>query len=208
MPPLRLLLVDDHPMFRAGFALRVSEEFTVVGEAGDAVEALEVATRCQLDVAIIDVFLPVMSGVSLASELRRVQPSCKILGLSGHDEPSLIANLLHAGANGFAMKTQPVLEILDAIRTVARGVRYLPPSASHDAIGLAIATTDTGVLGRLTVREREVFELVIRGHSNSSISGLLGISPRTVETHRLRASHKLATHTLADMMRVNATSGC
>ncbi|MEO6877701.1 MAG: response regulator transcription factor [Gemmatimonadaceae bacterium] len=206
-PPLRILLVDDHPMFRAGFALRVAEDFNVIGEAGNAAEALDVASRFAIDCAIIDVFMPVTSGISLAAELHKVQPHCRILGLSGSAEPSMIANLLRAGASGFALKTQPVLEIIEAIRTVARGVRYLPPSTSVEAVDSAIATTDMGALGALTRREREVFELVIRGHTSASISSALGISPRTVETHRLRASQKLATHSIADMMRANAAVG-
>jgi DNA-binding NarL/FixJ family response regulator len=206
-PPLRILLVDDHPMFRAGFALRVAEDFNVIGEAGSAAEALDVASRFAIDCAVIDVFMPVTSGISLAAELHIVQPDCRILGLSGSAEPSMIANLLRAGASGFALKTQPVLELIEAIRTVARGERYLPPSISPEPIDSAIATTVTGGLGTLTRREREVFEHVIRGHSNSSIASALGISPRTVETHRLRVSHKLATHSIADMMRVNAANG-
>lgn len=201
---LQVLIVDDHPMFRAGFALavRASGRFHVAGEAAGAEDALAIASCTRLDVAIVDLLMPSMSGISLATELRKAQPRCRILGLSAIDEPSLIADMLLAGATGFALKTQPTEEILDAISLVAGDVRYLPPGVSHDAVDRALASSTSRPLAALTQREREVFELVIRGHSNIEIGTRLSIACRTVETHRQRCANKLSAHSMIDMMRV------
>ena len=123
--------MDDHPLFREGLAVALGREsdLEIVGEAGDAVEAIALATRMELDVAVVDVLMPTVSGLGLASELFELQPNCRVLALSVIDEPCIIADMLRAHACGFALKNQPVAEIVDAIRQVLGGLRYLPPSS-------------------------------------------------------------------------------
>jgi DNA-binding NarL/FixJ family response regulator len=202
-------IVDDHPLFRQGLtvALRYAPDLEVIGEAGDAVSAIELARRCELDVAVVDLLLPGMSGISLASELHAVQPRCKVLGLSVIDDPCLIADMLRARACGFALKTQSTLEIIEAIRQVLGGLRYLPPGVSRDAVELELARTERNPLHHLTRREREVFELLIRGHTNDEIAMQLVISRRTVETHRQRIGKKLSAHSVIQMQRIAARHG-
>jgi DNA-binding NarL/FixJ family response regulator len=130
-----------------------------------------------------------------------------VLGLSVIEDPGLIADMLRAHACGFAVKTQPIAEIIDALRQVLGGVRYLPPGVSRDAIDSELAGTRTHPLRRLTKREREVFELLIRGHSNDEIATELVIARRTVETHRQRIMNKLAAHSIAQMQRIAALHG-
>jgi DNA-binding NarL/FixJ family response regulator len=130
-----------------------------------------------------------------------------VLGLSVIDEPGLIADMLRAHACGFALKTQPVVEIIDAIRQVLGGLRYLPPRVSADAIDEKLQRTMTDPLQRLTRREREVFELLIRGHSNDEIATKLFIARRTVETHRQRVMNKLSAHSIIHMQRIAARHG-
>ncbi len=202
-------LVDDHPLFRQGLAavLQREPDLAVIGEAGDAPRALELARRFELDAAVIDLLLPEMSGISLASELLDLQPRCKILGLSAVDEPGLIADMLRARACGYALKTQSSAEIVEALRQVLGGLRYLPPGISRDAIDAELARTALDPLQRLTRREREVFELLIRGHTNDEIAIRLIISRRTVETHRQRIIKKLSAHSIAEMQRIAARYG-
>ena len=188
-------------------ALQRESDLEVVGEAGDAACALEFARRVDLDVAVIDLLMPEMSGISLASELFELQPRCKTLGLSVIDDPGLIADLLRAHACGFALKSQPISEIIGAIRLVLGGVRYLPPGVSHDAIDAELTRTALDPLQRLTRREREVFELLIRGHSNDEVATKLFISRRTVETHRQRICRKLSAHSIMQMQRLAARHG-
>lgn len=207
--PARIALVDDHPLFRQGLAvaLRNDSDLQVAGEAGSAAEALELARVVELDVAIVDVLLPGRSGISLTSELFELQPRCRVLGLSVIDEPCLIADMLRAHACGFALKTQPTAEIVDAIRQVLGGIRYLPPAVSRDAIDAELYVPARRSLGRLTKREREVFELLIRGHSNDEIASRLFIATRTVETHRQRIVKKLSSHSIAQLQRIAAVHG-
>jgi DNA-binding NarL/FixJ family response regulator len=202
-------IVDDHPLFRQGLAVALRRELdlNVVGEAGNAAHALELARSFQFDVAVIDVLMPEMSGISLAGELFELQPRCKILGLSVIDDPGLIADMLRAHACGFAVKTQPISEIVEAIRLVLGGLRYLPPGVSRDAVDAELARTVEDPLQRLTRREREVFELLIRGRTNDEIATQLFISRRTAETHRQRIGKKLSAHSIVQLQRLAARHG-
>jgi DNA-binding NarL/FixJ family response regulator len=206
---VRVGLVDDHPLFRQGLAAVLSRDprIEVVGEASNAGEALELARRASLDVAVVDILMPTVSGISLTSELYELQPGCRVLGLSVIDEPGIIADMLRAHASGYALKTQPIPEIVDAIHQVLGGLRYLPPQVSTDQIEAELAGTPTQPFSRLTKREREVFELLIRGHSNDEIAVRLFIARRTVETHRQRVMNKLSAHSVVQMQRLAARHG-
>jgi DNA-binding NarL/FixJ family response regulator len=206
---LKVGLVDDHPLFRKGLAtaLRGEADLEVVGEAGNAQEALALIATCDPDLVIIDVLMPETSGISITRDVLDRHPRCRVLALSVIDEPCLIADMLRVGAAGFALKTQPVEEILAAIRQVAANVRYLPPSVSQDAIEAELPAAAPDSLGQLTRREREIFELVIRGFSNGAIATRLFIAVRTVETHRQRIMKKLAARSVAEMQRLAARHG-
>lgn len=205
----RVAIVDDHPLFRQGLAVALNREpdVEIVGEAGDADQAIELAKRVTFDAAVVDILMPTTSGISLTGELFELQPRCRVLGLSVIDDPGLIADMLRAHACGFALKTQPISEIIDALRQVLGGLRYLPPGVSRDAIDRELAGTRTHPFQRLTRREREVFELLIRGNSNDEIATKLFIARRTVETHRQRIMNKLSAHSVAEMQRIAAIHG-
>jgi DNA-binding NarL/FixJ family response regulator len=205
----QILLVDDHPLFRTGLALTLANEpdLEVVADVSTATEAVEVVRRQNIDVAVVDVLMPSASGISLASELVEVRPDLKILALSVLDEPSIVAGMLRAGAAGYALKTQPPNEVLEAIRSVLGGTRYIPPQVPRQQVSALVEDDGGQSLHRLTRREREIFDLLIRGHSNDEIGCRLFIARRTVETHRQRIMKKLATHSLIDMIRVAARQG-
>ena len=203
-----IAVVDDHPLFRQGVAIILQRELDVdVVEAGNAAAVLELARRQELDAVVLDVLMPGMSGISLASELTSIQPSCKVLGLSVIDDPGLIADMLRARCCGYALKTQPISEIVGAVRMVLGGMRYLPPGVSRDAIEAELSRSPPDPLHRLTRREREVFELLIRGNTNDEVATLLFISRRTVETHRQRISKKLSAHSIVQLQRIAARHG-
>lgn len=206
---VKVVVVDDHPLFRQGLvvALRTQPDFDVVAEAGNSVEALGLFARHAIDVAVVDVLLPNVSGISLAGDLYERQPECRVLGLSVIEEPGLIADMLRAHAYGYALKTQPVTEIIAAIRQVLGGVRYLPPTVSADDVDAELASDAMNPLRRLTKREREVFEMLIRGNSNDEVAIRLCIARRTVETHRQRIVGKLSAHSVMQMQRVAARHG-
>lgn len=205
----QVAVVDDHPLFRQGLVvtLRGEADLEVVGEAGSAAEAVELANRVPLDVIVVDLLMPTVSGISLTGQLFEIQPRCRVLGLSVISEPGLIADMLRAHACGFALKTQPPAEIIDAIRQVLGGLRYLSPGVSRDAVDAELKSPRIRPFERLTAREREVFELLIRGLSNDEIAIKLDIVRRTVETHRHRIMNKLSAHSVAQMQRIAALHG-
>ena len=203
------LLVDDHPLFRAGLALAIDREpdLQVAAEVGTPADAVDVLRRQQVDIAVVDVLMPKTNGISLATELLEVQRDLKILALSVLDEPVMIAAMLRAGASGYALKTQPPSEIIEAIRDVLGGTVYLPPRVSREAVLSLVQGNGERPLERLTRREREIFDLLIHGNTNEQIGSRLFISRRTVETHRQRIMRKLATHSIVDMIRLAAREG-
>jgi len=203
------LLVDDHPLFRAGLAVSISQQpdLQVVAEASSAREALAILSAEMVDIAVIDVLMPSASGVSLAAQVLEARPRCKVLALSVLDEPVMIATMLQAGASGYALKTQSAAEIMEAMRSVLAGEQYLPPTVSSEAVLSLVRGNTDRPLERLTSREREIFDLLIRGNSNDNIATKLFIARRTVETHRQRIMKKLATHSILDMIRVAAQQG-
>lgn len=205
----QILLVDDHPLFRAGLALALAREpdLQIAGEASTAAEAIDIVRHLPIDVAVIDVLMPTTSGISLASQLSEIQPQLKCLGLSVLEEPSIIGSMLRAGATGYALKTQPPEEVTEAIRAVLTGERYIPACVPRAAVMSLLDGDGTQTLHRLTRREREIFDLLIRGYSNDEIGSRLFIARRTVETHRQHIMKKLDTHSLLDMIRVAARQG-
>jgi DNA-binding NarL/FixJ family response regulator len=203
------LLVDDHPLFRAGLALAIDREpdLQVAAEVGTPPDAVDVLKRQQVDIAVVDVLMPKTNGISLATELLEVQRDLKVLALSVLDEPVMIAAMLRAGASGYALKTQPPSEIIEAVREVLSGTVYLPPRVSREAVLSLVQGNGERPLERLTRREREIFDLLIHGNTNEQIGSRLFISRRTVETHRQRIMRKLATHSIVDMIRLAAREG-
>jgi DNA-binding NarL/FixJ family response regulator len=203
------MVVDDHPLFRHALGLVIDAEpdLELVASFGSAREAVDFAIDIPIDLAIVDVLMPVTSGFTLCAELLERRPECKVLMLSAVDDAGLIAELFRGGAGGFALKSQQAAEILEAIRSVLGGLRYVAPAVSHAVDDAELAVPDMRVLVRLTRREREVFELLIRGNSNDEIAGRLFISRRTVETHRQRVMNKLSAHSVVQMQRIAARHG-
>jgi DNA-binding NarL/FixJ family response regulator len=205
---LRIFVVDDHPLFRQGLGalLETTPGMTIVGEAGCIEDVRAAVTRLEFDVAIIDVWLLSVGGVTITSELRRLRPNCRVLGLSVVEEPAIIAEMLRAGATGFALKTDPPDEIVRAIRETAAGTRYISHRLPREQIemqeGVGASAIDNDA--NLTKREREILELVIRGFSNQEIASRLFIARRTVETHRYRIARKLDAHSVYEMQRAAA----
>lgn len=202
------VVVDDHPAFRAGLASLLARDAHIasVSEAGTVAEALELAAQQTYDLAIVDVVLPEGGGAALCRQLAALQPQCKVLALSMIDEPVRIAEIMRAGAAGYALKSQPVDEILGAVDVVLGGSRYLPTRVA-DAVTPLITTDEPLPLERLTQRERDVFDLLIRGFGNQLVSDTLAIARRTVEAHRRHIMQKLEARSIVDLIRVAIRHG-
>jgi len=204
--PLRLALVDDHVVFREGLAalLAPRRDVTVVGQAGSAAEAFVLVDRVVPDVIVLDLSLPDANGLDVARQLGQ-RTRCKILALTMHDDRALIDQALNAGIIGYAVKSEPAEAIVKAIHSVARRELYLPSTPGHAVVQPAVPRDD--VLASLSRREREIFELVIRGLTNDEVAHRLCISVKTVETHRARINRKCQVHSTAALVRIAARMG-
>ncbi|HWT86996.1 MAG TPA: response regulator transcription factor [Myxococcales bacterium] len=214
MTTLRVALVDDHLLFREGLRamLASAKDLEIVAEASNAQEALPAVRASQPEVVVLDVMLPGISGIGVARELLREDPNRRVLALSMVADEAHVADALQAGVLGYACKSQSAAEVMDAIRTVARGETYLAPQVSGFVVSdyrrLRNGTEGArSPLATLTAREREIFELCIQGNPTAQIARQLCISPRTVETHRGRILRKLNAHSAVDLVRLAARWG-
>jgi DNA-binding NarL/FixJ family response regulator len=210
---IQLALVDDHQVFREGLRAIVSTQpdVRVVGEASSAREAYAMLDDVKPDVIVMDVSLPGVCGVTATREVLRREPAARVLVLSMHSEPERAADALAAGAMGYALKDQAASALIEAIRAVGTGQRYLAPELPRGAIEDRVRLQGTGSgedpLFPLSPREKEVFRLAVRGFSNVGIAEELCISIKTVETHRTRINRKLSAHGTADLIRYAAQHG-
>jgi two-component system invasion response regulator UvrY len=203
-------LVDDHQLFLDGLRAVIGTypDLRVVAACNSGRQALEVLSKARADVIVLDLMMPGISGITLARELMRNDSQTRLLALSmGTDEPS-VAEAFGAGVLGYACKSQPAAEVLDAIREVAKGASYIAPQLAErfPHAGRDVrAGRAAHPLDRLTQREREVFDLTVSGLSTRDVAKELSISARTVETHRSRLLHKLNARSALELVRMAAT---
>lgn len=192
---IRLLLVDDHQLVRDGLRARLGDiaEFEIVGEAANGQAALAAADSLRPDLALVDVGLPDMTGIELASALGQHCPTLRVLMLSMYDSPGYVQSAMRAGARGYVLKDAPSADIIAAIRAVAAGGAYFSSGVT------AALTAPPAEATALTEREREVLILLAQGDSNKHIARKLDLSVRTVETHRLNLRRKLGIETAAGL---------
>jgi DNA-binding NarL/FixJ family response regulator len=209
--PIRVLLVDDHMIVRTGIrhVLESESGFEVVGEAANGTEALSLAEELRPDVVVLDISMPDISGLELAARLRNIAGGTRVLILSMHNNAEYVLESVRAGAHGYLLKDTAATELRTAIRAVCQGESYFsPPVASRlsAAVRGEHDTPPTG-LDHLTGREREVLLGIAQGRTNKEIATELGISHRTVETHRESLMRKLQIRTVAELTRFALGAG-
>jgi DNA-binding NarL/FixJ family response regulator len=209
---VRILLIDDHSVFREALgALLVQRDpsIEIVGERSSARDGIRAVSELRPDLVLVDIMLGGTSGIAAVRELRRLEMQCRILVLTAIVEPGFVVDALSAGADGYALKEQTIDDVLMAIQRVSRGVGYVAPRMER-ALGQGRGLPAPGLQGivaSLSVREREVFELVVAGYTNQRISSELFISVKTVETHRTRINKKLRVHSTVELLRLAALHG-
>jgi len=199
---IKLLLADDHAVVRAGTRqlLERQTDMQVVGEAADGAEAVRLAIELQPDVVVMDVRMPVMSGVEATRRIKQQTPQVAVLVLTAHDDDEYVGALLEAGANGYLLKTAETDELVKAIRNVAAGRHTLDPAIAGKVMARAAGGRPAEVtpgarrdeLDGLTEREMAILKLVGRGYTNKRIGRELSISDRTVQAHLSNIFSKLA----------------
>jgi len=203
---IRIVIIDDHPLFRDGLraVLQLDPTLAVAGDAADTRSGCAAVETIQPDVIVLDVGLPGSSGISAIDELHRLAPRARILMLTMHSAHEFVLQAFAAGAHGYALKDQPPTEVVEAIRTVAAGSRYLAPRLPRGLLEARQGPLRGSVLDVLSPREREIFDLVARGFSSQGIASQLFISVKTVETHRAHINRKLGFHSTVDLIRFAA----
>jgi two-component system, NarL family, response regulator NreC len=200
---IRVLIVDDHAVVRSGLrhVLNAEEGIEVVGEAGDAQQAVFEARAQKPDVVLMDVVMPGKSGIETIPDVLKDAPETKVLMLSMQDDPRYVREAFAAGATGYILKEAADTDVVAAVREVAAGGRYVHPSLGARMVAVDAQERKRAESDPLSDRERAVLRLLALGHTNQEISAQLYISVRTAETHRAHIMQKLRLTTRAQLVR-------
>ena len=224
MKKIRLMLVDDHDVVRAGLKsfLQTQEDFEVVAEASNGEEAIKQALAVRPDVILMDITMPTMDGMQATHQLRVLCPECFVLALTVHDDKQYFMQMLAEGASGYITKHAAADDLVAAIHTIASGNVYLQPALARWLLedyqrlarqsGGAVnapAGEETAMIGleTLSLRERQVLEMVAQGLNNQQIGERLELSPKTIARHRERIMNKLNMHSRTELVKFAIRTG-
>lgn len=209
---IRVLLADDHKILRDGLKslLESNGNFEIVGEAENGRETVALVKKLSPDIVVMDVAMPDMNGVDATQKITRLESDCRVLALSGYPDSLYVTGMLEAGAKGYLLKDVAAEELITAINTIVGGRIYVSPSISDTLIDAYLQRVK-GEIGpdseALSIREREVLQLVAEGRSTAKIAGKLNLSERTVETHRKRIMDKLGLRSVAELTKYAIRKG-
>lgn len=207
---IRVLLADDHSMFRDALRQLIEgrDLGVVVAETGDGKEAVELAERHRPDVAILDLWMPRLSGEEATRQI--VQSGCgaRVLVLSMHEDWKQVRGAFRAGAHGYVVKSAASSELMDALRALCAGRTYISPSVAHHMVSAMEGGAGAeSPLARLTEREREVLQLIAEGLSTKEVASQLGVAVKTAESHRTSLMRKLGVHKASELVRIAIREG-
>jgi len=198
---VRVLLADDHAVVRAGLkAVLRKAGFDVVGEASDGRAAIALCNTVRPDVAVLDVAMPLLNGIDAARDILKNHPNTRIVLLTMYTEESYVLAGLRAGVTGYVLKSNAVASLVHAVRAVSKDDMYLGLGVSQALVKACRADVPSEA-DPLSGRERQVLQLIAEGRTMKEIGAMLGISPRTAETHRTRIMHRLDVHDIASLVR-------
>jgi len=206
---VRILLADDHDVVRRGLKALLEERsgWEICGEALNGREAVDLAREMQPDVAIIDLMMPDLNGLETTRQIRKVSERTQVLIFTMHHNETIVHDILEAGARGYLLKTDAERQIVNAIETLLRRQPYFSAQISETVLegflrsGRQVVGTEDALAPRLTPREREIIQLLAEGHRNKRIALKLGISVKTVETHRTTLMRKIGVKSIVDLVR-------
>jgi two-component system response regulator NreC len=206
---IKVVLVDDHAVVRSGLRLLLDahEDIEVVGEAGNAKDAIFRARALKPDVMLLDVVMPGESGIEVLPQLLNESPDTKVLVLSMQDDPSYVREAFGAGASGYVLKEAADEEVVSAVREIAAGGHYVHPTLGARMVAAEAQERAAAEADPLSEREREVLRLLALGHTNQEIAQELYISVRTAESHRAHIMQKLRIATRAELVRYALSHG-
>jgi len=204
---LRILVVDDHELVRRGIRglLRARRGWTIIGEAANGREAVEKANKLKPDVAIVDISMPDLDGLQATRQIREAGPTTKVVVLTMHESDQMVRRVLEAGALGYILKSDLAMDLVNAVNDVSAGKLFLTPRVSDIVLKGFLKTRNQSdplenSQARPTPREVEIIRLLAEGKANKKIAAELGITIRTVETHRAKIMLKLGLHSLTELI--------
>ncbi|EJL80851.1 response regulator containing a CheY-like receiver domain and an HTH DNA-binding domain [Herbaspirillum sp. CF444] len=208
--PIRIYIADDHTIVRDGLAvmLQVHSDITVVGSGSDGRQAVKEVVSLRPDIVIMDIAMPNLNGIEAALLLRNDAPGVKIIMLSMYATKEHIFRALQAGARGYLLKNSAGSELVNAIRIVQAGQRYLSQKISDTVVDdYLLENRVSGPLDALSAREREVLQLVAEGHSSAQVAVMLSLSPKSIETYRSRLMQKIGVSDLPSLVKFSIHHG-
>lgn len=208
---IRILIADDHTIFRSGLRLLLDSEpdMEVVGEAQDGKQAIEMAEKNTPDVVLMDIGMPVLSGIEATRTIHQRMPDVNVLVLTMHRSDEYFFEMLEAGASGYLLKGAETNELISAVRSVAKGEVFIYPSMTKRLVEeyLRQSLHESSDGPRLTPRERLIMKMISEGYSNKEIAEQLVISPSTVHSHRTNLMHKLNLNTRHELVQYARQQG-
>ncbi len=208
--PIRIYIADDHTIVRDGLAvmLQVHSDIKVVGSGSDGRQAVKEVVSLRPDIVIMDIAMPNLNGIEATLLLRNEAPGVKIIMLSMYATKEHIFRALQAGARGYLLKNSAGSELLNAIRVVQAGQRYLSQKISDTVVDdYLLDNRASGPLDALSAREREVLQLVAEGHSSAQVAAMLSLSPKSIETYRSRLMQKIGVSDLPSLVKFSIHHG-
>jgi DNA-binding NarL/FixJ family response regulator len=210
---ITVILADDHAIVRDGlrYLLEAQPDIEVVGDAADGRKAVDLVAQLKPHVAIVDITMPELNGIDATLQMRQVCPSTEVIILSMHANTRHIARALQAGAHGYLIKESAGIEVIEAVRVVNAGHRYLSQMISDavidDYVSQCRIMEHRGSLELLSAREREVLQFVVEGRSSAEIASILNLSPKTVESYRSRLMQKLDISDIPSLVKYAIQQG-
>lgn len=205
---IRIVLAEDHQVVRDGLKMLINaqEDLQVVGEAGNGEQALKIILELEPDVAVVDISMPVMNGLSLIARMNELQTATKALALTANEDRAYMQQLLKLGTAGYLLKRTAADDLIQALRTIAAGRRYIDAEVVNALVqDISDNTSTSGV--QLSEREEEVMRLIAKGFATKEIAATLDISIKTVETYKSRSMIKLDLHGRSDIVKYAISRG-
>jgi DNA-binding NarL/FixJ family response regulator len=202
MKRYKVLLADDHAIVRDGLRLMLEKDFDIVGAVEDGRALVKEANRLAPDVVLVDISMPMLNGIEATRQLRRSLPRTKVVILTMHADVTYATEVFEAGASGYVLKNAPSQEIRTAIRNALAGKIYVAPRIAHEVLPVLVTSRQPRKrINQLTIRQREVLQLLAEGRTGKEIADLLCVSPRTVEFHKYKMMQQLGLHSTAELTR-------
>jgi DNA-binding NarL/FixJ family response regulator len=201
--PIKILIADDHGVVAEGLKhlINAQADMEVIATVGDGREAVRVARESQPDIVLMDLSMPELNGADATRAILERDPKCRVIVLSMYAEREYVRRALKAGASGYVVKRSAAKEVVDAIRAVFAGQRYLSPKVADVVIDDYTTEDKQDPLARLSAREREVLQLLAEGRTGAEIAARLALSQKTVETYRARLVEKLGIRDVAGLVK-------